>query len=142
MADISNYESRQGSLKCGADKACAFISDFRNFGKFVKNNNIANWQADRESCSFNVAMLGAVNIKLAEKEEAGKVVYVGKTTNDIDFTVTVKLSGNELESSEMRINLSACFNPIIKMMSDKPVKMFLDLLMSEIENFEKWDDVT
>ena len=142
MSDISNYESRQGNLKCGADKACAFITDFRNFGTFAENNNITGWQADKESCSFNLAMLGTVNVKLSEKEEVSRVVYQGTTTGNIDFTVTVHLSGNDAESSKISVNLSAYFNPIMKMMADKPVRMFLDMLISEVENFEMWDTVT
>jgi hypothetical protein len=141
MSDISNYESRQGSLKCGVNKAYAFITDFRNFGKFA-NNKIADWQADKESCSFNVAMLGAVNVKLAEKEEASKVVYQGAAAGNIDFTITVQLSGDDSESSKMQVNLSAYFNPVMKMIADKPVRMFLDMLISEVENFDRWDDIT
>ena len=139
---ISNYESRQGSLKCGANKAYAFITDFRNFGKFANNNNISDWQAEKESCSFNVVMLGAVNIKLAEKEETRKVVYHGTAAGNIDFTVTVHLSDNDAELSKINVNLSAYFNPVMKMMADKPVRMFLDMLISEIENFEQWDDIS
>ena len=142
MPNVSNYESRQGSLKCGINKACAFITDFRNFGKFAENNNITGWQADKESCSFNVAMLGAVNIKLSEKTETNNVVYQGMAAGNIGFTVTVQLSGNEPESSEINVNLSAYFNPIMKMIADKPVRMFLDMLISEVEKFEKWDTVT
>ena len=139
---VSNYESRQGSLKCGANKAYAVITDFRNFGKLAENNSIADWQADKESCSFNVAMLGAVNVKLTEKEEASKVVYTGAAAGNIDFTVTVQLSGNDSESSKISVNLSAYLNPMMKMIADKPIKMFLDLLITEVENFENWDNVT
>ena len=142
MSGISNYESRQGSLKCGASKAYAFITDIRNFGAFAKNNNIADWQADKESCNFNVAMLGAVSVKLTEKEEASKVVYQGTAAGGIDFTITVQLNDIDLESSKLRVNLSAYFKPKMKMMADKPVRMFLDMLISEIENFENWDNVT
>jgi hypothetical protein len=142
MASASNYESRQGILKCGTNKAYAFITDFRNFGRFANDNNISDWQADVESCSFNVAMLGAVNVKLTEKEKANRVVYKGTAMGNIDFTVAVQLSDNEIETSKIDINLSAYFNPIMKMMADKPVRKFLDLLITEIENFEMWDDAT
>ena len=142
MSNISNYESRQGSLKCGANKAYSFITDFRNLGKFANNNNIADWQAEKELCSFNVIMLGVVNIKLAEKEEACNVVYQGTAAGNIDFTVTVHLSDNDAELSKINVNLSAYFNPVMKMMADKPVRMFLDMLISEIENFEQWNDIS
>jgi carbon monoxide dehydrogenase subunit G len=139
---VSNYESRQGFLKCGVDKVFAFITDFRNFGKLVENNNVANWQADKESCGFNFAMLGAVSVKLSEKEQSSKVVYQGTGAGNIDFTITVLLDDNGTESSKISVNLSAYFNPIMKMMADKPVKMFLDKLISEVENFNEWDNVT
>ena len=140
MSGISNYESRQGRLKCEVYKAYIFITDFRNFGKFA-NNKITAWQADKESCSFNVAMLGTVKVKLSEKVEANNVVYSGTAAGNIDFTITVKLSYIDNESSKICIALSAHFDPIMKMMADKPVRMFLDMLISEIENFEEWNDI-
>jgi hypothetical protein len=42
----------------------------------------------------------------------------------------------------MSVNLSAYFNPIMKMMADKPIKAFLDMLIAEVENFEGWNDIT
>ena len=136
---VSNYESRQGSLKCNANRAYAFLTDMRNFEKFATNNNISDWKVDSESCSFNASMIGAVNVKLAEKEESTKVVYHGIAMSNIDFTIIVQLSDNQIESSKMQINLSAYFNQVMKMMADKPVRMFLDLLISEIESFDEWD---
>ena len=84
-------------------------------------------------------MIGVVNVKLAEKEESTKVVYHGIAMGNIDFTIIVQLSDNQIESSKMQINLSAYFNPVMKMMADKPVRMFLDLLISEIESFDEWE---
>ena len=123
-------------MKCGADKAYAFITDFRNFDKFAKNAKVTDWQADEKSCSFNVAMLGVINVNLAEKEETSKAVFQGVAAGNIDFTVTVQLNGNNPESSKIHINLSAYFNPIMKMMADKYVRMFLDMLITEIEKLE------
>lgn len=139
MTALSSYDSRQGSLKCSVNKAYAFITDFRNFGRFAGSSNITGWQADRESCSFNISMLGKVSVSITGKEETGKVVYQGSAAGNTGFTVTVMLSGNNTEPSEISINLSAYLNPVMKMMADKPVKTFLDLLISEIENFDEWD---
>jgi len=141
MSDYTHYESRPGNLSCTPAEAFAFITDLRNFGRFVKEGTLTNWHAEKESCSFSVSMLGTVSVRLIEKEFSSKVVYQGDALSKNDFTINVDISGDPYGQAGVNLSLSASLNPVMKMMADKPIRQFMEMLMLEIENFRGWNDI-
>jgi carbon monoxide dehydrogenase subunit G len=142
MSEISYYESRPGKLSCSPEEAFTFITDLRNFKRFVREGAISNWNAERESCSFSASMIGTVKVRLTDKEAGKKVVFQGDALSKNDFTINVDLSGNSPETAELKLSLSASLNPFMKMMAEKPIRQFLDMLIKEIEAFREWNDIT
>ncbi len=138
MSELSYYESRPGLLSCKPDEAFNFITDLRNFGRFIKEGTITNWKADKNSCSFNVSMLGTVIVRIIEREDGKKVVYEGDALSRNDFKINVFLSAAPEDKSDINLQLTASLNPMMKMMAEKPINQFMEILMNEIENFRDW----
>jgi hypothetical protein len=141
MSEISYFESRYGKLSCIDKDVFAFVTDIRNFKTFIPQGSANNWQADRESCSFSVSMIGMVSIRLAEKEMYSKVVFKGDALKKNDFTLTLYISGHENVPAEVKVSLSADLNPILKKMAAKPISQFLEILIFEMEAFNGWKDI-
>jgi hypothetical protein len=139
MSELSYYESRTGKLSCTTDAAFDFITDLRNFGRFVREGTITDWQAEKDSCSFNVSVIGTVKVRLIDKVAWNRVVYQGDALSKNDFTINVDLSGDTLRPADIKLFLSASLNPMMKMMADKSIRQFMELLMQEIENFRDWN---
>lgn len=140
MANLSYFESRSGRLTCNAEEVFAFVTDIRNFEQFIPNGTINNWYAERESCSFNVSMVGVVTVRLAEKEKFNKVVFNGDALKKNDFSLTLHISDNVENTADVKVMLSADLNPMIKMMASKPVGQFMEILINEMENFRGWKE--
>jgi carbon monoxide dehydrogenase subunit G len=140
MSNLSYFESRTGKLTCSAEEVFDFVSDIRNFEQFIPKGNINNWNAEKESCSFSVSMLGTVSVRLIEKEEYSKVVFMGDALNKNDFSLTLDISGNLNKTADVKVKLSADLNPMMKMMAIKPIGQFLEMLINEMENFRGWKD--
>lgn len=140
MVDISNFESRSGKLSCIAEEVFGFVTDIRNFERFVPKGTINNWQADKESCSFSVSMLGTVCLRLSEKDKFNKVVYAGDALKKNDFLLTINISENGIKPAEVKVLLSADLNPMMKMMAAKPIGQFLEMLITEMEKFRDWKE--
>jgi carbon monoxide dehydrogenase subunit G len=138
MSDISNYESRSGRLTCNAEDVFAFVTDLRNFERFLPEGTINNWSAEREACSFNVSMVGTVTVRLAEKEQNTRVVYMGDALMKNDFTLTLFISDNAENAADVKVKLDAELNPMMKMMAAKPIRQFLEMLINEMEKFADW----
>ncbi len=141
MDDLSYYESRQGTLTCNAEEVYDFVTDIRNFEQFINQGTITDWQAERESCSFNVSMIGSVSFRLAEKDMYNKVVFKGEALKKNDFSLMLNIAGDDAGSVVVKVSLSADLNPMLKMMVSKHIDQFLEILIKEMESFRGWKDI-
>ena len=138
MADESKYESRRGELLCTPSEIFNFVTDIRNFRRFVPAGAIDNLKIDMDSCSFHVTSLGNVNISLSEMEPYNKVVYKGTVLQSNDFSLVLNIKENIAGKAEVNLNLSANLNPLLKMMAAKPIDSMLEKLIDEMEKFDDW----
>ena len=141
MTDLSRFESRTGNLSSTAKECFAFVSDIRNFERFIPQESISNWQSDRESCSFSVSMLGSVSIRIAQKEEYCKVIFKGDALKKNDFELVLHILDNINKLADVMVVLNADLNPMLKMMAAKPIAQFLEMLIKEMENFTGWKEI-
>jgi carbon monoxide dehydrogenase subunit G len=141
MNHISYFDSRQGELTGTDEEVYIFVTDIRNFERFIPEGILKNWQADRESCSFEVSMLGEVTLSLSEKELNKKVVFKGDALKKNDFSLLLHISKNNNDLAVVKVSLEADLNPIIKMMAANPVNKFLEKLIGEMESFRDWKNI-
>jgi carbon monoxide dehydrogenase subunit G len=142
MSDISHFESRTGNLKSTAAECFDFVTDIRNFERFIPPSTISNWTSERESCSFSVSMLGTVSLRIKQKEKSSKVVFDGDALKKNDFELVLHIAQNSNSRAEVSVELNAELNPMMKMIAAKPIGQFLEMLISEMENFSGWKEVT
>jgi len=141
MTDTSNFESRTGTVSCSAEEVFRFVTDVRNFEQFIPEGTINNLVAEKESCSFNVAMIGKVSFRLAEKTEFSRVVFEGDALSKEDFRLILDIVDNGADPVQVKVFINAVLNPMLKMMANKPILQFLEMLVAEMEKFKGWRDV-
>jgi hypothetical protein len=141
LMSISHFESRTGKLNCSAEKVFNFVTDIRNFERFIPDGRIKDWQADKDSCSFNVSMLGTVSLRLTQKNKFTNVVYAGDALKKNDFELSLFITDDQNSHSTAKVDLQADLNPMLKMMAAKPIEQFLGILINEMEKFKGWEDV-
>lgn len=141
MSDLSQFKSRTGLLTSSAEECFAFVTDIRNFKRFIPGDSISNWQSERDSCSFSVSMLGSVSMRIARKEEYSRVVFNGDALNKNDFELVLHIADNPNKLAEVMVELNADLNPMMKMIATKPIGQFLEMLIKEMENFSGWKDI-
>lgn len=140
MSNVSYFESRSGNLSCTPRELFVFVTDIRNFQQFIPDGVINNWNAEKETCSFNVSMVGTINLLLIEKEEFTKVVYAGDALKKNDFSLILNIRNNDKDLASVIVSLSADLNPMLKMMASKPIVQFLERLIVEMEGFRGWKE--
>lgn len=139
MAERSTFESRTGKLSCSASKAFDFLTDLRNFKRFIPGNTISNLVLEVDSCSFRVDMLGIVKIHISEKTRPEKIVYSGIVPQVKDFSLTVNIKDVPPENSEAKLYIMAEINPFLKMMAAEPIRKVLGTIIDEMEKFREWE---
>lgn len=141
MADLSYFESRSGKLTSGAEEVFTFATDIRNFERFIPKGTITNWQAEKESCSFSVAMLGTVRFSISQNEMYNRIVFNGDAFKKNDFELVLHITDNSINTSDVKVSLKADLNPVLKMMAKTPIEQFLEMLINEMEKFRGWKDI-
>jgi hypothetical protein len=141
MDSVSRYESRSGSLSCSSREVFEFVTDIRNFKQFIPKDTINNWFSEKDSCSFTVSMIGTVSVRIEKKEPYIKVVFSGDALKKNDFSLTLNIGRSEHNNAEVKVLLEAELNPMLKMVAGKPILRFLEILITEMENFRDWKNI-
>jgi carbon monoxide dehydrogenase subunit G len=141
MSDISTFESRTGKLDCTTSDVYNFVTDIRNFERFIPRDKISNVKVNQNSFSFQASPLGLVNISITEKIMYSKVVYSGNTMQISDFSLVILINEAENNHSDVKIFLKAELNAFLKMLVSEPIKKFLETLICEMEKFKGWKDI-
>jgi carbon monoxide dehydrogenase subunit G len=141
MTDTTNFESRTGTVSCSAEEVFNFVTDIRNFEQFLPEGTINNLVADKESCSFNVAMIGKVSFRLTEKKQFSRVEFEGDALSKEDFRLILDIIDDGTNPVKVKVFVNAVLNPMLKMMAKKPIQQFLEMLVVEMENFRGWSGI-
>ena len=139
MSELSTFESRTGKLEFSGETVWKFVTDIRNFERFIPAGSVSDLKIGNDSCSFQVSMLGTVNISITEKTAHNMVLFSGNALGQNNFSLILNIDSTGLNKSEVKIRLSAELNPMLKMIASDPLKKFLETLISEMEKFNGWD---
>lgn len=141
MDKMTKFESRIGKVEYGSKEIFVFITDMRNFKQILPGKSITDWQADKDSCSFEVSPVGKANLKIDDSDPYNSVKYGGDGLNNTQFFLWVQLKEVSENNTRVKITLKADLNPMIKMMASGPISDFLEKLVSGMERFEEWNAV-
>lgn len=139
MADLSYFESRSGRPDCTPEEMFAFISDIRNFERFIPSESVSEWEASSDSCSFRVPKMGKVNLRIVQVEKPELVAYKGNALGNNDFDLVVHIRRNASDKADVKVALNTELNPMMKMIASKPIGQFLEMLVDRMENFSCHD---
>jgi carbon monoxide dehydrogenase subunit G len=140
MGTLSYFESRPGKLSDTPEDVYKFVTNLRNFEQFVPADSVRNWQAEKESCSFDVPVIGTVGVRIAQKQEFSKVVYNGDALKKNDFSIVLNIVGEPNANAEVNVQLNADIDPMMQMVATKPIRQFLDTLVERMESFRGWKE--
>jgi hypothetical protein len=141
MSDISIFESRTAGISCTAEEFYHFTTDIRNFRRFIPEDKFSDIRIERDSCSFNVSMMGKVEIHIRDRKEFTEVSFAGSAMQVNEFSLDLKFHDIDSKKAEAKLIVQAHLNPFLKMLAAEPINRFLETLVSEIEKFDGWKDI-
>ncbi|HLN21554.1 MAG TPA: hypothetical protein VK213_10720 [Bacteroidales bacterium] len=140
MADFSYFESRSGKPECTPEQIFNFVTDIRNFERFIPAGTIVDWQASKDRCSFSVPRMGEVKLGIAQKEEFNMVAFKGTALKNNDFEMVLHINRKTNDKADVKVSLNAALNPMMKMIASKPIGQFLEMIVDRIEKFNCWEE--
>ena len=134
---MTNFESEKITINCSAEKIFNFLSDFNNFGKLMPEQ-VTNWKSTEDTCSFTIQGMAELAMKITEKTPFSKIVYSSENPSPFEYTLEMNIGiVNETQCTSV-INFHANINPMMKMMLQRPLENFVNILNQKLkETFEK-----
>ena len=132
---MTKFESRIGKLDTSGEKAFGFLSDFRNFSRFIPEDKVKEWEASAEQCKFTVDGIGKAGLKIIEKEPDKLIKISGDGTAGLEFYFWIQIKEIEENDTRIKLTIKADLNPMMKMVAAKPLKSFVNLMIDKIEEY-------
>lgn len=129
---MTEFISERVEVNASSDNVFAFMSDFTNFGKLMPEQ-IKNWKADTDSCSFTIEGMADLNMRIATRNPGKNIHIVADGKNPIDYTLDVFFFSIDENSSRAEIIFNADLNPFIKAIASKPLQNFVDMLAQKLK---------
>lgn len=126
-----NLESPKISVSKSPQQVFDFLADIKNFESLMPEN-ISKFEV-LDSDKFLFALKGMPEIVLKKKEEIPpNKIILGAAGGKIDFSLIATISQVNENSSEVQLDFTGDFNPMMAMMIKKPITKFIETLATSI----------
>jgi carbon monoxide dehydrogenase subunit G len=109
-----------------------FLGDFTNFENLMPEQ-IKNWKADTDRCSFTIEGLADLSMRIASRSEGKNIHIVADGKNPIDYTLDCFMIPKDESSCNVELIFSADLNPFIKSLASRPLQNFVDMLAQKLQ---------
>ncbi len=128
-----NLESPKISVSKSPQEVFDFLSDVKNFETLMPEN-ISKFEV-LENDKFLFALKGMPEIILKKKEViAPNKITLGAAGGKLDFSLIGHIAETEKGSSEVQLEFTGDFNPMMAMMIKGPISKFIETLATSIPN--------
>ncbi len=126
-----NLESPKINVSKSPEDVFNFLADIKNFESLMPEN-ISKFEV-LDDDKFLFALKGMPEIILKKKEviPPNKIV-LGAAGGKIDFALVANIIKVDETSSEVQLDFSGDFNPMMAMMIKKPITKFIETLATSI----------
>ncbi len=129
----TKIESKVGKVNANEDRIYNFISNFNNLKTFIPPDKVQEFQSSEDHCKFNVSGIGAVSLRIIEKEPFKMIKVTGDGMANQQFFLWIQLKQNAENDTRIKLTIKADLNPMLRMMATKPLQNFLDKLVDAME---------
>ncbi len=126
-------ETKKAHLNKSQQEMFEFLSDFRNFEKLMPKDKIEKWTAQSDTCSFNINGMADIGMKIEKTVPHSEINIVSHGKNPFEFTLNVFIQADGNENSIAFLVFDANVNPFLKMMAEKPLTNFFNMLVEKLE---------
>jgi carbon monoxide dehydrogenase subunit G len=127
---MTTIESNEALVNKSAQDVYNFLSDFRNFEKLMPEQ-VMNWKADENECSFTIKGMASLGMKIKSKTPHSLIEIESSGKTPFGFVMKCMIADKQKQSG-VKLILEADMNPMLKMMAERPLTNFLNLLANKL----------
>lgn len=126
-----NLESPKINVSKSTQEVFNFLTDIKNFETLMPEN-ISKFEVIDED-KFLFALKGMPEIILKKKEVVPQnKIVLGAAGGKIDFSLIANITEVDATTSEVKLDFTGDFNPMMAMMIKSPISKFIETLATSI----------
>lgn len=133
---MTRLESNTITIHRGAERVFAFFSEMPNIGRIMPEQ-VEQFVSEGDTCHFTIKGMASLGLRFEEKIPPTSIVMThhGKAP----FPLKLMCQINPIDNSHCTVQLAmdADLNPFLKMVAEKPLTNFLNLLIQRYQELEK-----
>ncbi len=129
---MTRLESNKETIGQSAEQVFQFLSDFNNIGKLMPEQ-VEQFTTEGDTCKFTIKGMATLGLKYEQKTPNSEVVMVKHEKAPFDLKLICKIEEQGAQSA-LQLFFDADLNPFLKMMAEKPLTNFLNLLVSKYKS--------
>lgn len=127
---MTRIESKAVTIRKSAEALHAMLSKFDNFSNFMPDS-VTKFEADDTSFKFGLKGMPEVRLVL-EDNQAPNLIKLKSASSKIEFSLSALITALTDDSSELKFEFEGNFNPMMKMMVERPLKNFIEELVNKV----------
>lgn len=126
-----NLESPKINVSKSPEEVFNFLADIKNFESLMPEN-ISKFEVLGDD-KFLFALKGMPEIVLKKKEVVPpNKIILGAAGGKLDFSLIANITKIDATSSEVKLDFTGDFNPMMAMMIKSPISKFIETLATSI----------
>ncbi len=126
---MTRIESEKTIINKPAIEVFNFLADFKNIGSLMPSQ-VVNFETDGDTCKFTIEGMATLGMRYGSKTPNTEIVMSKHEKAPFDFNLICKLNEISNNSTALQLLFDADLNPLLKMMAEKPLKNFINLLLN------------
>ena len=125
-------ESDKAEINKPAAEVFAFLSNFNNFQKLMPPQ-VVDWTSTEDECHFKISGMASIGMKIIEKIPNSTIKITSNGKVPFNFTLDIFLTEISPTQTSGQLIFEADINPMMKMMVEKPLRNFFNLLAGKMK---------
>ncbi len=127
---MTRIETEHKTSVSSQEQLFTFLTDLNNFEKLMPEGKIEKWSSDTDQCEFTIKGMARIGLK-KESTTPNNLIKIS-SFGKVPFSFTLDIHIDEsAEGSEARMVFEGDINPFMKMMVEKPLRNFFNLLVTK-----------
>lgn len=133
---MTNITSEKKQVNYSNQKVFDFINDFNHFHALLPQDKIEDWKCTQDTCSFRIKGMADLGLKIDSAKPTEQIVMASHGKNPFSFTMTINISEKAEDQSEVYIDFEGDINSFMKMMVEKPLINFFNMLVNRLAELD------
>ncbi len=130
---MTSIESEKVEINHPTEKVFNWLSNFNNYQKLMPAQ-VSGFASTENDCSFTISGMATIGMKILDKTPNSHIRIGSNGKVPFDFILHVRLNSVSADKTTSRLVFEAELNPMLKMMLEKPLTNFFNLLAEKMKD--------